>query len=290
MTVCVAAFAADSEAIVLISDKAVTMGSMVSDTSICKMSRIGDTNWHALISGDISIADAMLMKAESQLQQPPSNDLIEMMKVMGAAYAETYAEVLESTVLGSKLLTKKDVFTRSRMLLPLPEKLNDEIMEDRRLFERDWSCDILVCGFDAKEHPHIFRVSKPGHAWGEDRLGYSAIGIGADSAIGQLMTNESDRKHKLERVLWDAFDAKVQAEIMQGIGYSWDAHILLKSNPSKTIRVPEKPVQEIMDKAIGFLNQGPFDTEPIKPEDVPPEDWKEQIVKFANDLLSNTGK
>jgi len=37
MTVCVAAFAAESEAIVLISDKAITRGQIVGDTAISKM-------------------------------------------------------------------------------------------------------------------------------------------------------------------------------------------------------------------------------------------------------------
>ena len=60
----------------------------------------------------------------------------------------------------------------------------------------------------------IFRVSKPGRAHSEGRFGFSAIGIGADSTIGQLMDVKSDRSHMLERVMWNAFDAKVQAEIM----------------------------------------------------------------------------
>jgi hypothetical protein len=264
------------------------MGPMVSDTSICKMSRIGGTNWHALIAGDISIADDMLMKSEAAIQRCPSDagTLMTMMKVVGKAYADTYAEELTASVLTPKLLIKADVFVRERTLLPLPDKLIDEIMEDRRLFERDWSCELLVCGFDDRHNAHIFRVTKPGRALGEDRLGFSAIGIGAESAIGQLMTIESDRKHDLERVLWNAFDAKVQAEIMQGVGYGWDAHVLLMSNPSEAIRVPEKPVQEIMDKAITYLNREPFDPDPFEPEEIPPDDWKEQIKQFAENILT----
>jgi hypothetical protein len=60
MTVCVAAIAAESRAIVMIADKAITLGDMVSDTSICKVSRIGDFPWYAMIAGYIGTADEIL--------------------------------------------------------------------------------------------------------------------------------------------------------------------------------------------------------------------------------------
>lgn len=287
MTVCVAAFAAKSEAIVLISDKAVTLGPMVSDTPICKMSQVGDTRWFALISGQISIADAVLLRCEEGLASEPSSadSLISMMKVASGAYADIYEDELIGQVLRPKLLTKTDAFQRARRLLPLSDELNREISRDREWFEGNWSCELLICGFDARDRPHMFRIVAPGRARGEDRLGFAAVGIGADAAVGRLMFIDSDRDDSLAKVLWDTFDAKVQAEIMQGVGYDWDAHVLLKSKPNEIVPVPRE-MRKLMDGAWKHFS-GPslFDTEPPEPHDIPPSDWKEQIRSFTDGLV-----
>jgi 20S proteasome alpha/beta subunit len=286
MTVCVAAFAAESEAIVLIADKAITMGPMMSDTSICKVSRIGKTNWLALIAGTIPICDAVIARCEQAISKTPTapDSMASMMTETSRAYLEIYEEEMIASVLQSRLLTKADVFQRSRHLLPLPDTLNDEITDARKDFERDWQCELLICGFDVRGQCHLFRVVVPGRAYGEDRMGFAAIGIGADSAIGRLMHFESDRDDELAKVLWDAFDAKVSAEIMQGVGYKWDAYILLKSKPTEAIEVPEK-LQEVMDNVITASMASPFDPEPPKPDDIPPDDWKEQIRRFTESLI-----
>ncbi len=288
MTVCVAAIAAESNALVLVSDKAVSRGFMVSDTTICKMSRIGDSAWHVLVSGDISICDEVLLRSEEALAKTKADadSYASMMRLVSRAYADVYEAHLVAQTLTPKLLTKDDLVNRPRRLLPLPDHLLDEIAEDRRTFERDyWTCDVLVCGFEPSSgSPRLFRVLRPGTAFSENRLGYTAVGIGEDAAIGHLMWFESDRDDDLDMVLWDAFDAKVHAELMQGVGYSWDAHIILKSKPSEAIRVPEE-IQKLMDKAMNHINCSPFDREPSPPEDIPPDNWKEQITRFTQGLI-----
>lgn len=101
------------------------------------------------------------------------------------------------------------------------------------------------------------------------------------------MFHESDCDHPLARVLWESFDAKVQAEIMRGVGYSWDACILLQSDPLKAHEVPDS-LQKVMDKAISELISSPFDPEPTPPDEKVPDDWKEQITRFAETLIPNT--
>jgi len=291
LTVCVAAFAAKERAIVLISDTAITKGNMVSDTSILKMSQIGDTPWHALMSGTISLCEEILTRSESILKEkghesdPDSH--VSMMSLVSRVYAQIYEEHLVARVLTPRLLTKTDLYTRPNILLRLPKYIYEHVDKERADFERSyWSANLLVCGFDVHGKPHIFGVDWPGKAYGEDKSGYAAIGVGADSAEGRLMWLESDREDNLDRVLWESFDAKVQAEIMQGVGYSWDAHILLKSSPKDAKRVPHD-LQEIMDKAITLRQHSPFATEKQKLEswELPPDDWKEQITKFTESLI-----
>jgi len=284
MTVCVAAMAAERQAIVLIADKMITLGDIVSDTSICKMSRLANTSWIVMVAGTISIADEIIMRVAYELEKNPrdADQEYSMMKVVSRVYTEVYQEHLEATVLTPKLLTKKLAFERESTLHPLHQKLADEIDEDRKQFR--WSCELLVCGFDSKRDPTIFQVFQPGHASSESRQGYAAIGIGADAATGRLMWHESDCEHPLDRVLWETFDAKVQAEIMRGVGYNWDGFIMLQSDPMKAVPVPDD-LQEIMDNAISEIISSPFDPEPTSPDRVPPPDWKEQITRFADSLI-----
>jgi len=293
LTVCVAAIAAKSEALVLISDKAVTRGYMVSDTAICKMSRIADSPWHALVSGDLSICDEVLLRSEEALakKQSDAESYVSMMRLVSKAYADAYEAHLVAQTLTPKLLTKDDLVNRPRRVLPLSDKLQDEIAEDRKTFERDyWRCDVLVCGFEPSSgSPRLFRVLSPGTSFSENRLGYTAVGIGEDAAIGHLMWFESDRSDDLDMVLWDAFDAKVHAEIMTGVGYKWDAHIIVKAKPNEAIRVPDS-LQKLMDKAMNHINCSPFDREPEPPEEIPDADWKEQITRFTQTLIPNTVK
>lgn len=292
VTVCVVATAAESSALVLISDKAVTRGLMVSDTAICKMSRIGDTPWHALISGDIAICDEVLLRSEEALAQKPSaaDSFASMMRLVAKAYADTYESHLETETLKPKLLSRTDFANRPRRLLPLPDGLLDEIAEDRKKFEREWTCDLIVCGFESTAGaPRLFRVTRPGTAFGEDRLGFTAVGIGDDAAIGRLMFLESSRDHDLDRVLWDAFEAKVQAEIIQGVGYKWDGHIILKARPKEAILVPDK-IHDLMDQVMNYTNWSPFDFEPVPRYDRPPKNWRRQVTRFTETLIPRTVK
>jgi len=242
MTVCVAAIAAESRAIVMIADKMITRGDMVSDTSICKMSRIGQTPWCAMIAGVIATADEVLMRTAIELQKSPKDveEEYSMMKVVGRVYKEVYQEHLAAEVLIPKLLTRETALDRPNTLLPLPQKLTEEIDEDRKRFENRWGCQLLMCGFDVRGNPKIFEVFQPEHAASETRQGYAAIGIGADAATGRLMWHESDCDDALERVIWETFDAKVQAEIMRGVGFGWDGFVMLKSNPLKAQSIPDE--------------------------------------------------
>jgi 20S proteasome alpha/beta subunit len=287
MTVCVAAFASKERAIVLISDKAITRGEMVSDTGICKMSQIGNTAWHALMSGGIPLCEEILTDTETALADRGSDadSHVSMMLTLARSYAKVYEEHHVAQVLTPRLLTKSDVYTRPRSLLPLPEHIYPDIDRDRENFERYyWSADLLVCGFDHAGKPHIFQIARPGKALGEDKVGYAAIGVGADAAEGRLMWLESHRDDDLDRVLWEAFDAKVQAEIMQGVGFKWDGHVLLKSAPKEAQRVPDD-LRDAMDKAYTLRDHSPFSKNPLDQWEIPPDDWKEQITQFAESLI-----
>lgn len=70
MTVCIAAFAAKSKAIVLVADKALTYaGGMQSDTSVRKILPLRLGTWHALVAGNAGFATEVIQHTSKAFSQ-----------------------------------------------------------------------------------------------------------------------------------------------------------------------------------------------------------------------------
>jgi hypothetical protein len=89
------------------------------------------------------------------------------------------------------------------------------------------NCSLLVCGFDLDRVPHIFSVVSPGIAINHDIPGFHAVGIGRDIAIGELYQFETESEESLDTALYEVFDAKANAELIQRVGYEWDCSVLV---------------------------------------------------------------
>ena len=51
----------------------------------------------------------------------------------------------------------------------------------------------------------------------------------------RLLTLDTEKEDHLGLALFQAFDAKVNAEITQGVGYNWDAEILVPGRRADAI-------------------------------------------------------
>lgn len=69
------------------------------------------------------------------------------------------------------------------------------------------------------------------------------------------MVLESRKEDKLELSLYQAFDAKVNAEITQGVGYNWDAEVLVPG--CAAINVPDR-IARMIERAYEGLPLVPF--------------------------------
>lgn len=187
MTICVAAFAAKSRAIVLVSDKAVSRGiggttaSLQWDTGVRKILSIGETGWRVLVAGDPSFALRVINQTEVLMRKPNSEyaradeSCHLMMQCVTCAYKDMRAEAVQDIVLQPLLLDKRLLTERPKTLLPLPDDSFDAILVS--VGKLKTNCSLLVCGFDATG-PHIFSVSGPGAAALHDMTGFHAIGVG----------------------------------------------------------------------------------------------------------------
>jgi hypothetical protein len=276
MTVCIGAIAEDSRAIVMVADKTVAYNGglpIESDTNVHKIVPIGSSGWYALMAGSSTFAMDVVNQCVqimfSRSGPPASGE--EMMRIVRQAYQECRESEIVDGILKPRLLTKDLYISRSSKLLPLAPSFTAEI--DSQIKEYRTDTRLLICGFHEKS-AYIFQVSDPGIYDRYDLLGFHAVGIGQETAIARLLSLEAEKTDPLATALYNVFDAKVNAEILQGIGYRWDAEILVRGNP-KSFKVPRNIVS-LMDRVYSGFPRTPFDV------DNPniPDKWWDRIDKF----------
>lgn len=131
----------------------------------------------------------------------------------------------------------------------------------------------MVCGFDQDKKPHIFSVENPGRIANHDLTGFHAIGAGARTALARLLMLDSTPRDSIGMALYQAFDAKVNAELVQSVGYDWDAEILI---PGKTRNVPTRIVR-LMENVYAAFPKTPFAKRRWKN----PRNWKPRLKSHS---------
>jgi len=287
LTVCVAALAEESKAIVCIADRAITYpsyGSPVqSDSGIKKIMDVGDTRWCALFSGDMSFAQQVVTKLAAKAGGARSQGTTLDFAWMGASalsvYQECYEELVQNRILRPFLLTKDTFLNRPKNIQPLDPQYIASI--NAKLQEFQLSCQLMLCGFDSVG-PHIFTVVEPGEVQWNDVEGHNAIGIGKEAATSRIAWLETERSESLSSVFYDMFDAKVASEIIQGVGYEWDGKILVSAK--SPIDIP-KEYKRLIDQMWITNNRSPY-SDPPDDDEIPPKNWKSKLKKFCDKCLS----
>lgn len=287
MTVCISAFAAKSKAIVLVADKMLTYDAygsapMQSDTGVRKILHLGTSGWEALFAGDGAFAEKVVNQATVAIQNKPTiaDSCQEMMDCVRDSYQTIRERDLTDTVLRPRLLDKESFLKRGQDVQPLDEVLSRDVAE--RLVKYRTECDMMICGFD-RVGPHIFTVQDTGVPSSCDLPGFCAIGIGGDSATSRLLWEEVDRNDQLAKVLYDTFHAKVQAEIIQGVGYLWDAHVIVAG---KKLAQVKRPVMRAIEELFEDAMLSPFDKLKRRP-DARRKKWTSAVETFSKDALED---
>jgi hypothetical protein len=288
MTVCLASFAEKAKAIVLVSDKAVTYGggdddssgsgAMQYDTAVKKVKRIGSTWWYALLAGDPTFALNVVDGAEQIIANSPDlpNTATGMMSCLKVAYKKRREELVSDRVLAPRLLTKDLLVARTSDLLPLDQEFLFAVSAEARNLKTRTS--LLVCGFDASSEAHMFSVVNPGIVNNHDLVGFHAVGVGANMAISRLLTLDSEKDDHLGLALFQAFDAKVNAEITQGVGYNWDAEVLVPGKKAIPLRTDMALLIENIYRAHPYT---PFPKRQYKF----PRNWQGRLYRYCEHLM-----
>lgn len=205
-----------------------------------------------------------------------------MIACLKTAYKTERESLVNDVVLAPRLLTKELLVSRSNDLLPLGQEFFVEVSDEAKALKT--SSQLLVCGFDSRDEPHIFSVINPGVANIHDLTGFHAVGIGAIMAISRLLVLESLKEDALPLAIYQAFDSKVNAEIMQGVGYNWDAEILVSGK--KAEEVPRK-IKTLVEEIYESLPLTPLPLRKIKKERSYPKDWQIKLESFCSRIMKS---
>jgi hypothetical protein len=259
MTVCIAAIAAESKAIVCIADRALTfagaMASAQSDSGVTKVVHIPNTQWCAMFSGDdLTFPERVLGLVAAALTREKRNhcDKAKMESVVKEAFEKCWNTEIEDQILKPKVL-KIASFTADPRDARLLDTTYLNVLSEQ-IADYKHNCSIIFCGFDVSG-PHIFCASTPCHIAPCDWQGFQTIGAGEESARNQLIWSEFDKDDSLESVLYDVFNAKVSTEILQGISYAWDWRVIVAGEKPKPL---PKRIHALIDCAWNTLNRSPY--------------------------------
>jgi hypothetical protein len=287
MTVCIAAIAADSRAIVCIADRALTFtglsASAQTDSGVTKIIEIPKTNWCAMFSGDdLTFPERVLslLSGDAEKWKRGECNRATMATSVKKAFEKCWNDEVEDQVLKPNLLSIATFTTEPRDARLLDSKFVNQLAKE--IAEYRHNCSMLFCGFDANG-PHIFSASTPCRIDPCDWQGFQAIGAGEETARNHLIWSEYAKGDSLQSVLYDVFNAKCATEVLQGIGYEWDWRIIIAGSRPKPL---PKRIDNLIDRAWETINRSPF-SDKLSKKDRAPIDWKKRLTKFADDLLAS---
>jgi 20S proteasome alpha/beta subunit len=281
VTICIGAIAERDKAIVMVADRALTIGALqATNSGPGKIFHLG-TSWYALVSGDLSFAEGIIKAARKELISNPAlcDSEVEVSALLERLYKQKRDEAVEAKILRPQLLTIPLYISRPTKMHPLDKTQHDSIAYAINSFTADTT--ILICGFDASGCPHLVSVADPGISLSWDALGYQAIGIGEEAARVRLASMDTDRNEPLAKIIYNVFDAKVSTEEYQGISYEWDGEVLCKGE-TKSRKLP-RPLINTMDREYRAFPRSPFDEGGNEPRN-----WWGRLDKFCKQLLPNT--
>lgn len=275
MTVCIGCLAAKRRAIVCVADKALSYGEYTQwDSESSKILTLNPENGSTvMIAGDEEPISRVLSQLETVKDSIGGRPRQQTMALLEDQYNAAFQQLLERSLLRPRLLNKQEY--KRALTAPGDNHLIRGLANEVAAFSIN--CAVMVCGFDDQKKPFILGLSSPGVATDYSLTGFHAIGVGYEKAIARILISEHSREHDIERVIYDAFDAKANAELAVGVGPKWDATIIFGGR----LGSDDVPL-EIKDliRQIWKRNISPFDE-----EENTLGDWKARLSSYSVSLL-----
>jgi 20S proteasome alpha/beta subunit len=219
MTVCIAAFAARGEHIVMASDQRVAFGDFSAEASVQKNYPLKNRYAVMIAGNDVDYALPTISRVRNRMN-PDTRDPDEIAEMLHDELVETRRKKIEAKVL-SKL-----GFTSASFLSEGKNSLTDSAFYElvSRIDREELSLTFLLAGFDDTKEPHLRIVSADDVPQDRDALGFAAIGSGALAATASLAFDvEHSAFHatnNLIEVTYHVLAAKFMAESATDVGKS----------------------------------------------------------------------
>jgi 20S proteasome alpha/beta subunit len=280
MTVCIAALAQESKAIVCVADTAISYGDSIQwDSDSSKIFELNPSGTLVLFAGGEEATSRVLGKVISRADEI-GKDIAETKKILEDEYKEAVEELVAAKFITPRLMTKADYIKATS--LPEINSYIRGIASEVQNYVAD--CALIVCGFDDKNRPFILTVDAPGVVSDMTTTGFHSIGSGWEKSISKMLFSEHKKAHLLGRAMYDIFDAKAFAEMAVGVGFNWDTWVI--TSDRKSHKVPDK-IDLLVEHLYGEHERSPFD-KPEKDDEPLPKNWRSQLDKYCKSIMPST--
>ena len=247
MTICAAALAAKSKAIVCVADKAITYGDIISwESDVTKIVRLAHPGCLVMMSGSEEVTSRVI----SALAAEPTlgATVAEIKEKCEDVYKECIQELVDQKFIFPRMLTR-EAFARAiekEQVNSVIQNINAEIA---LYLAKDVDCDLILCGFDSQKSPFIIHVCCPdGTVTDMTSTGFSAIGSGFQYAQSRLLFLSHERTDDLDKALYDIFDAKASSEMVPTVGTDWDSAVVYLCGDEVRIKFTEDEIDELIEQ------------------------------------------
>jgi hypothetical protein len=286
MTICAAALAAKSKAIVCVADKAITYGDIISwESDVTKIVRLAHPGCVVMMSGTEESTSRVISELASL--ESLGDTVAEIKKKCEEIYRKCVQEILDQKFIYPRLLTR-DIYEKA-MAGETVNAVIQGISAEMARYVAEWiDCSLLLCGFDSKKYPFILNVSAPnGIVTDMTPTGFAAIGSGFEYTQARLLFLSHERSDGLDKALYDIFDAKASAEMVATVGTDWDSAVVYLSGDEIKVKFTDDAIDDLIERVwFHAAALSPYEQAKEDHPDPPPRTWKSKLKKYADGLLA----
>ena len=243
MTICLGALCAgadgtDASAVVVASDRMVTMGGITEfEHEVPKVTQIGD-RIVALAAGD-ALRGAQLINELRRDVHHGAQQLQNVAATAAALYAALRRQQIESEILSPRGITMQQFYQGLQQAM-LPQLV---INIDNLIGTFNYNLEVLIAGAD-DSGAHLFAITNPGGSYDDFQpIGYAAIGSGALHAVQSLIGMRQTPLRCLHETVFNVYVSKRRAEAAPGVGRETDV-VMIQANAITRV---EQPVLQQLD-------------------------------------------
>ena len=243
MTICLGALCAgadgtDAAAVVVASDRMVTMGGITEfEHEVPKVTQIGD-RIVALAAGD-ALRGAQLINELRRDVHHGAQQLQNVVATAAALYAALRRQQIESEILSPRGITMQQFYQGLQQAM-LPQLV---INIDNLIGTFNYNLEVLIAGAD-DSGAHLYAITNPGGSHDDFQpIGYAAIGSGALHAVQSLIGMRQTPLRCLHETVFNVYASKRRAEAAPGVGRETDV-VIIQANAITRV---EQPVLQQLD-------------------------------------------